>query len=1266
VRLIEDFSSANVDLANEFHGRESYTIDGKVFPTTALVEDDDGVRILIVPSTQRIRSHTWVRSAAQGAMAIASPIFVDDTTTWWTMVTAEAFLAFRREHHSSGMYLLDVDVPNVIVPTDPTYRSMVFVEEEQKKSSPGGLGGFVHLHAHSEFSALDGLSKIKEMVQQAVADEQPALSLDDHGTCAGHPELQRECEEAGIKPIFGVEAYFVPDRFFRPMKKPVIKGMTDQERDAALAQWDAEQKIAKSYNHLILWAQNDTGLQNIWAAVTESNREGFYGHPWMDWNTLERYSEGVMASTACLRGPIARAILDDDEERARVTLARLQHIFRDRMYVELHTNGMDEQIKLNKRLIVMANDFSLPTVAVVDSHYPCAEDARTHKVWMAVQTNKDVQDEEEMFAGDEEYHLMAEKEVRRALSYLGESAVDQAIQGTLDVANRCTATITKVAADPPFFSKAEEPVRADVQRLVDECFKAWEEKVGWKGSNQEYMDRFEREMKLLISKGFCGYFLIVADYVMWCKRNRILVGPGRGSGGGCLVAFLCGITEIDPVENGLLFERFMTEGRTELPDFDVDFPHSKIDDLMGYVYERWGIENVVRVGTHLRLKNRGVIRKLAKALGSDMDASPDNQSIHWPDIDAMSKLIDAAEQGTAGKGLPYDELMELYNEEFDPYVTKYPMLFEFAEKMVGRLASYGKHASGFVISTGEPLTGRFPLRRGEEDEEDGQLVAEYDMNVLAELGLVKFDLLALRTLDTIGAALDFIFERTGKWIDIYKWREEYKDQMVWDELAAGHTLGCFQIETSSMTRIVKRLKPQNLGDLADAITIVRPGPTRSGLTEKFFRRREGLEPVSVPDPRLEPVLSRTLGCILYQEDIMQTTMVLANYDGVQADKVRSILGKKKTELVKAEGEKFIPACVKYGMPEADAIVLWDQMAEFAKYSFNRAHAYGYAVVAYWCAWIKFNYPLEFLAALLSTVDKPRIPEFIGEARRMGFKVLPPDINVSGAGFMPIGDDTVRYGLDSVKGVGEAKLDAITIGQPYTSWEDFIERSKADSGVVRTLAHVGTFDSIFPNRRALEMSLEDKASGEADRCAFKDENVLGPGGLPCRFDWDSEPVEITKTGKEKKRKDPPKKCTKACRNYTKPEPRDVESVVPYTDAEIREAERELLGVYLSSTPFDRIPEDVREHLAGPEDIEQGISGEAFLVAAILSKVRGHIDKNGNKMAFLGFQFPTAEIDVTCFKDQYAKYDGVLQVNRLVLAKVRKREKGLNLELVQPLY
>lgn len=1260
MKLIEDYSGHNADIAEEYgwtdgdnHFGGHYTIGGRTFPTTCLVEDDDAIRILLVPSLNKVRGHTWTKAHSQGARAIAAPLSIsrEPRTIWWAMVSVETYIAGRTEQQSTGLYLFDGTAVSTIVPDgEPSYRAMLQIERQVAEEPLQPMKGFVHLHAHSEYSALDGLSKIDEMVAEVVADDGEALAVTDHGICAGHPDLQKECDKAGIKPVFGIEAYFVNDRFYRPMTKPVIKDMTSEERDRVLAEYDLSQKLGRSYNHLILWAENDTGLQNLWAMSTEANRDGFYYHPRMDWDTLERHAEGVLCSTACLRGPLSDALLNDDEEQARLILARFQHIFRDRLYAELHTNQLPEQRLINERLAVLAYDFSLPTLAVVDSHYPCAEDAKTHKVWLAVQTNKDIQDEGDLFAGDEHYHLMAEAEVRSSLAYLGGSIVDQAIQGTLDIASRCTAQVRKVAADTPIFAK-QGGANSDVDRLLELCLSHWSDKIGWKGDQGEYMERFDREMKLLISKGFCGYFLIVADYVLWCKKNRILVGPGRGSGGGCLVAFLCGITEIDPVENGLLFERFMTEGRTELPDFDVDFPTSKIGDLVRYVHERWGAEQVIRVGTHLRLKNKGVIRKLAKALGDELP------NLHWPDIDAMSAIIDVAEQGTAGKGLPWDDLLDQYGEDLAPYVAKYPLLFAFAEKMVGRLSSYGKHAAGFIISTGEPLTGRLPLKVGED-----QLVAEYDMNVLAELGLVKFDLLALRTLDTIQAALDLIFERTGKWIDVYGWREEYKDQKVWDEISAGHTLGCFQIETTAMTRIVKRLKPQNLGDLADSITIVRPGPMRSGLTETFFRRREGSEAISFPDPRLESVLSKTLGCILYQEDIMQTTMVLAGYDGVQADTVRSILGKKKTEKVEEEGRKFIPACVERGMAQKDVEELWDQMAEFAKYSFNRAHAYGYAVIAYWCAWIKFNYPLEFLAAVLSTVDKNRIPEFIGEARRMEFKVLPPDVNVSGEGFMPIGDDTIRYGLDSVKGVGAAKLDAITIGQPYSSWDDFRERSKADSGVVRTLAHVGTFDSIYPNRRALELMLEGKASGEADRCTFKDEGTIGPGGLPCRFDWSSEPVELTRAGKEKKRKDPPKRCTKACRQYTAPPPMDASTIEPYTSAEIREAERELLGVYLSSTPFDRIPPDVKEMLNTVEDIEVGDFGQSFLVAAIISKVRLHQDRNGNLMAFVGLAFSTAEVDAVCFKDLYAKHEADLKPNRLVIAKVRKNDRGIALELV----
>lgn len=1482
-------------LIESYDDHEVVTIAGRTYPAQCLIEDEDGVRIAVVRTLGEVSVHIWTKAHSAGARMLACP------DPWlpgkWLAVSVETFMSERTEGHLNQSLQIEASVA-LSFEEFPSYRDLrgaSLAAVEQRLAARG----FVHLHTHAEFSPLDGLSTVKEIVTTVVGMDQPGVAITDHGVNAGHPELQIEADKAGIKPIFGIEANFVNDRHLRG--NPEIAG-------------DAK-KVLGDYFHLILWAQNNTGLRNIWAASTEANREGFYGRPRMDWETISRFSEGVMASTACLRGPVARRIIEDDEDGARAVMARLLSIFGDRLYVELHTNGLPEQKKVNEALVGLANDYGLPMVAVVDSHYPTAEQKKSHEVWIASQTGKDVNDDADLFAGDTDYHLMSEAEVRAALAYLGDRVVDEAVANTTLVMDRADATVQADGA-VPIFSKAptkDAAIDRDVARLVDLCLGNWKKKIatGPKRYGMEvYEARFEQEMSLLIDKKFCGYYLMVADYCLdpstpvltedlrwvevgklepgdrlagfdedkvlkpggqkahrywrgaevvntrrimlptyrvvladgtetitsgdhqwmvassggsnirwvrtqdlragqrpqrlvdqwgepdtweagyiagildgegslsrskvnngghslslgfaqkagvvldtalrildswgfdyslkdhgrernglrsvwlrggrsevlrllgmarpqrllakldveslgrlvaigqpeivsieslgqgevvaletttgtlvaqgfahhncrWARANGILVGPGRGSGSGSLVAFLADIVEIDPVETDLMFERFLTPGRTSLPDFDVDFPSSKRTPLTDYIIEKYGRENVVRVGTHIRMKNKGVVRSLSSVLKTSID-------IHFPDIDAVSAIIDAAEADKAGLGMSWEDLWDEHGDVLQPYRAKYPTLFEHADVMVGRLNTYGKHPAGVVIAPDANLAESFPMRLAGDD-----LVIEFGMEAAEKLGLVKFDLLTLRTLDTIQMAVDLIREQRGDAVNVYDWVEEYRDPQVWDEISDGHTLGIFQIETPGGTRDTKLFRPQSLDELADVITLVRPGPKRSGLTDTYYRRKIGEEEVTVLDPRLEPVLAGTYGCMIYQEQVINTCRALGGYSSEEADEVRRLLGKKKIEAVAAAGQKFRQMCAENETNPEVAAIIWEQMAEFAKYSFNRSHAYGYAILGYWTAWLKFHYPVQFLTAVLSTVDKGRIPEFINEARRMGYRVLPPDVNVSGRGFSA-GQMEVRYGLDGVKGVGTAAVEAIVKGQPYSDWDDFMARKgEANMGIVKTLAKVGAFDSLVPDRKALERRLEWETDGSANRCSFKDDSVLKPHGLPCTFDWDSEPAPIGKRGQELKRKPLPKKCSKACRQWTQPV-LQIADTRPYTADEIMEKEMELLGVHLSATPFDRIPDEVLDdpEIKWGDEVESGPNGE-YVTIGIVTKVRQHTAKNGKDMAFLGLYARNADLDVTVFNSDWEKYQRDLKKGTLCFAVLYKNDRGLTLSAFQPI-
>lgn len=1540
LHLVESFDDSDV----------TSTLAGRTFPAVALVEDDQGIRWFVNALSPFINAHTWMRASSSGASALLVP-----TADGYSAMTIETFMDVRIEAH--GGY-----VPKtgwVRFDHLPSYVELVNTSQSAGKTR----SGFVHLHTHSEYSQLDAISTMSEIVDVVVEQGGYAIGIADHGICAGHPDLQKVASQAGLQPIFAMEAYLVDDRFDRPetFDGRLVLERAGQEVDAATAKARAAQDKTdrtayvsrlRDYWHLVLIATDDEGLRNLWAMSTEAYRDGFYYKPRLDWDTLAKYSTGVIATSACLRGPLTHhGLLEGDEQEAHVRLARLLEIFGDRFYIELHCNQLPEQIKVNHELVGMAQAFQVPLLAAVDSHYPKVEDREAHRVWMSVQTNSDIADESSLFAGGQNYHLKSEDEVRADLAYLGKVVVDEAIANTSVVAGMCTAQV-KGESHNPVFAKTGG-VDADVDRLLGICMDNWHKTQGKRESQETYLARFEHEFPMIVRKGDCGYFLMTAEQTGWAKDSGILVGPGRGSGGGSLVAYLSGITDLDPVEDELLFERFMTEGRTSLPDFDVDYPSSRKADVQQHVRDRYGEDHVVIVGSVMRLKNKGIINKLGMALKSTL---PDS---FYMDAKKISKIIEDAEGDTAGLGLSWEDLWLKAGDELQPYRDQYPWLFEMADRLVGRVNTYGQHAAGVIITTDAALTRQLPMRRSSEE---GHMIAQFDKDVLEELGFIKFDLLVLKTLDIIQDCIDLVWDRRGHKIDVYSWRLEYQDPQVWEEVAEAHTLGIFQIETTLGTKYAHRMQPRSLADLADLVTIVRPGPRNSGLTETYLRRRHGQEQVTFPDPRMAQVLAKTYGCLLYQEDIMSACMILGGYDSTEADEVRKILGKKKVEKVVTAGREFVSRATANGMTANDATALWSQMSEFAKYcvsgdtevhlaakgrysdgiitvaelyrklnppllpkrqgnrkekytgpcvscgavkpegryrrglcsacdgwlhkfrdverglfgltvhhdgrirpcrildvlkqestqtwtvtlasgqqitatanhehltpdglrrvdklqvgdrlvinagyenlghvperdrltrgvrtgsgyidggcaslmlwtaqasavceecshdgsvhrlerahldsnrqnndwsnlrmlcvschkkydnrdgapspaiawgkgylsgeseivsieprgvepvysvvmddphiwiangiatsnSFNRAHAFAYAVLGYWAAWLKFHYPVEFLTSALSSIDKDRIPDFVKEARRMGFSVLPPDINESGHGFRA-GSLSVRYGLDAVKGIGMAAA-AIEAGQPFLSFEDFMERmvepkgSKVNRGHVVLLARIGAFDSLVPNRRGLEKMLLDDKTGVSTQCVRKNLAVVGaPNDLPCTFDWATEPPLINhRTGKKMKAKAPPKRCTKACRQYIAPPPVKIEEETPYTKADVREIEQELLGVFLSSTPFDMLDSEQREITRSQAELlmrDQHPEGQ-YLISGILTKMRSHRDLTGREMGFLAFDTEVSTVDVTCFSSTWLKYKRELVVGSFYAAEVENNARGNLLYALMP--
>ncbi|MDQ1041439.1 DNA polymerase-3 subunit alpha [Streptomyces sp. V3I8] len=1276
LRLVTSYAS------ERFPGAE-HRVGGLRIHLPALVEhEEDGTRWLLNPgyTPLDVTTSVWRRALADGAAGILFPL--------QDGICAIASHQVDEHAHDLGNGHLRLNHAHTAIFSDadgiPTYHEVLDQTEARDSTPPiRPKQGFVHLHTHSEYSPLDGLSRMAEIVEQVAAHGQRAVGITDHGNCAGHPALQRAADAAGLKPVFGIEANLTDDRHQRstdlvPDDDPMRDVLDDEGKQVPFAR-----QILNKYWHLCLFAETDEGLRNIWAASTEGFRDGFYGRPRMDWDTLARHSEGVIASTGCLRGPVAVAIKAGDMELARHRLTRLMDIYPGRLYVELQPNDLPEQRLVNETMVALAREFGLPLLATVDSHFPTAEDAHAHQVWIACQTQKDVQDEGDLFKEDLNLYLMGEDEVRDGLAYLGAAVASEAIANTVVLTDRCDARIKGAPVVPSFTGDPDE----DVRRLRELCMANWDRLPASAqdqptGAHRVYRERFEREMDLLVTKGFCGYYLMVADYVGWAKENGILVGPGRGSGGGSLVAYLARITSLDPIRHDLLFERFLTMGRSGLPDFDVDFPASKKGLILGYLRQRWGAEFVVTIGSEGRLKNKAVLDNVLRALKSRL---PDNAEA---DLKQVKELIKEAEAGTAGLGMSWEDLWVQHGDQLQPYADRYPELFAMAEKFVGRLKSYGRHAAGVVISTDAPLSDWMPMRAVDGEE---QMVTQWAMDDVEAIGGIKFDILTLGTLDTIQRCIDLVYARYGVRIDLESWDKEFEDPDVWDEIQRALTLGIFQIETPSGTRLCERMRPANIAELSDMITIVRPGPMNSGLTDAYLRRRAGEQAVTYPDERLRRVLEPTYGAMIYQEQVMAVTRIIAGYDESEADTVRKILGKKKVAAIESAGREFLE---RADMAEAQAAHLWAQMAEFSKYGFNKSHAYAYAYLAYWTAFLKVNYRREFLVAVMTTVDNDRLPEFVREARRVGVGVQPPDINLSRQGFtVDPAEYSIRYGLDSVKGVGESAVGDIVPHQPYQAWDDFLERkgSKANAGVVSLLARVGAFDSLVPNRRGLEATLLAKKTGEDARCTLKQDDAQPETLLihprrddesdedfaarkeaarvrqrvappTCTFDWKTEPAPVNaRTGKKLKPKPPPKKCTKACRMYDPRPPMDLDAVEPYTDEDIRQIELEMLGVFLSSTPFERLnPNDRQACLHNATVITDGPNGN-YIVAAIVASARPH---RSIPMGFVSLETEAATLSAAVFQDAWAVEKHRLNKGQLCFAEIRKTDRGLNLVAYQP--
>ncbi len=969
---------------------------------------------------------------------------------------------------------------------------------------------FVHLHVHTQYSLLDGAIRIDDLLKKCKEFGMKAVAITDHGAMHGALEFYQKAQKAGIKPIIGCEFYIAPQdrKLHTGAKSP---------SDAAF--------------HLVLLAMNLSGYKNLMKLASIAQLEGFYYKPRIDKETLIAHNEGLIALTACLHGGVPHLILNGNMEGARKETKALQKIFGDRLYFELQDSGIKEQKKVNKGLKKLSQEFSVPLVATNDCHYLNRDEAFAHEVLLCIQTGRTINDTGRFkFSTDELYFKSPDAMRERFKDF------PDALAETLKIAERCNLELAFGQHHFPNFPlPQDETLDTYFERLAREGLKERLAVIRDKGEltaelENVYHERLEMEIKVIQAMEFPGYFLIVADFINWAKKNKIPVGPGRGSGAGSLVAYSLRITEIDPMPYGLIFERFLNIERKSLPDFDIDFCQERRGEVFHYVQDKYGgSEHVAQIITFGSMKARAVIRDVGRAL--DMP---------FGDVDRIAKLIPDQLKITIKQAIEQEPRLR----DAEKRDEKVASLLSIARVLEGLSRHMSTHAAGVVISP-EPMVEYLPLCKGPK----GEILTQYDMKYTEMTGLIKFDFLGLKTLTVIDRAIKLIEADLGNPLDIDTLPLD--DPKTYDLLCKGDALGVFQLESSGMRALLTNMKPEVFTDLIALVALYRPGPMESGMVGNFVDTKHGKKPANYPLPQLKPVLQETYGVIVYQEQVMKIANILANYTLGDADILRRAMGKKIPEVMANEKEKFMAGAEKNNIPLDKALYIFDLMAKFAGYGFNKSHSAAYALIAYQTAYLKAHYPAQFMAALLSCDmnNTDKVVAYINECRDREIEVLPPDINESDKDFTVV-EDRIRFGLAAVKNVGEAALDSIIEERladgPYTSLEDFccrVDLRRVNRRVLESLIKAGAFDSLGLKRSQLfailDQALEQGQAAQRDRLS---------GQISLFAVMDSEDEQ----------------------QHTKIE---IPSIPDWTDQEKLSFEKETVGFYLTGHPLDDYREDI---------------------------------------------------------------------------------------------
>ena len=1051
---------------------------------------------------------------------------------------------------------------------------------------------FVHLHVHSEYSLLDGANRIKDLPVRAKELGMKAIALTDHGVMFGAVNFFKECKKNDIKPIIGCEVYVAPRSRF-----------------------SKESNLDSEYSHLILLVKNKTGYQNLIKLVSLSFTEGFYYKPRIDLEILEKYSEGLICLSACLAGSINQAILRDDIEKAKEIALWHKRVFKDDYYLEVQNNGLRKQVLVNQKLVELSKELDIPLVATNDAHYLKKEDSYNHEVLLCIQTGKKMNYEDRMRFETEEFYIKSPEEMADYFSNIPE-----AIENTVKIAEKCNFEFEFGVTKLPNYDVPEE-FKTHQEYFRKLCYDGMKKRYG-ENPDKSIMDRLEYEISVIEKMGYVDYYLIVWDYINYAKTVGIPVGPGRGSGAGSIAAYAIGITDIDPIKYTLLFERFLNPERVSMPDFDVDFCYERRQEVIDYVNRKYGEDHVSQIITFGTMSARSVIRDVARVL-----------DVPYSEADRIAKMIPMELHITIKKALEENrELNELY--ESDEEIKK---LIDISMGLEGLPRNASMHACGIVI-TKDPVDTYVPLYTNE-----GTAMAQYTMTLLEELGLLKMDFLGLRTLTVIEDAKKLVKENRGIDVEFDKDMSDPNVYKLWQE---GKTYGIFQFESAGMTNFMKELKPDCLEDIIAGVSLYRPGPMDQ--IPRYIKNKKDPEHAEYTHPSLEPILNVTYGCMVYQEQVMQIVRELAGYSLGRADLVRRAMGKKKLDVMAKEREIFIhgqtdengnvivPGCVRNGIDEKSANKIFDEMAEFAKYAFNKSHAAAYAVVSYRTAYLKAYYKEELMAATLNSFlgNLDKVPIYIEECKKLQIEILKPDINESDVKFT-VKNGKIRFGLGSIKNVGNAVnaiVDERKRNGQFKSFEDFCERIQKESvnkKCIESLIRAGAFDNMEHTRRTLLESFETILDTISDGNRKTMENQVS------MFDI-SENTNINEIKY----------------NYTIRE--------EFSEKELLSMEKEMIGFYISGHPLEKYREQIEKtsninsiQLSG-EDLEQGMElkdGQFVKYIGIVTSIKKKYTKNNTIMAFVTIEdlYGTAEIIV--FDSVYSKASNILIEESIVLVEGR---------------